>query len=285
MSQIQSHTEDKGKMVPIEQKTLYVAFNGHQVAVSSNVPEITELVEHGFSEMLEPEPARIFGRLEVFREGNKYHITGNNMDNDAYKSQSLDDIIKWFAQEVIHYMTMANPDLLWLHAGAAAYQDKAVIFPGVWGSGKSTLVTSLCELGWSYLSDDIVPIEMNSGNVLPFHRTPTVRKNSGQEMPSHRLGELQKVEIKLSRERMCRKPVKIIAILFPIYEHGSSARITPQSPANAALELLACCMNYEKHGEVAVRYVCSLMEQFPASRLYYSNGKSAAELIGSIYKE
>jgi hypothetical protein len=285
MSPIQSRIEDQRKIVPIEQETLYVAFNGHQVAVTSNVPEIIELVEHGFSEMLEPEPARIVGRLEVFREGEKYHIAGNNMDSEAYRSKSLKDILKWFSQEVIHYMTLANPDLLWLHAGAAAYRDNAMIFPGVWGSGKSTLVTSLCEDGWDYLSDDIVPIEMSSGRVLPFHRTPTIRKNSGQEMPSHRLGELQKIEIKLNRERICRKPVKVIAILFPIYDHGASARLAPQSPANAALELLACCMNYEKHGEVAVRYVCGLMEHLPASRLYYGNGKSAAELIGSIYKE
>ena len=283
MSPTQNHIEDKKKIAPIEQKTLYVAFNGHQVAVSSNVPEIIETVEHGFSEMLEPEPARIFGRLEVIRQGEKYNITGNNMDSEAYKS--LDDILKWFSQEVIHYMTLANPDLLWFHAGAAAYRDNAVIFPGVWGSGKSTLVTSLCEDGWAYLSDDIVPIEMNSGRVLPFHRTPTVRKNSGQEMPSHRLGELQKITVNLNQESLCQKPARIVAILFPYYAHGSSARITPQSPANAALELLACGMNYEKHGEVAVRYVCELMEQIPASRLYYGNGKRAAELIGNIYKK
>ncbi len=283
MSPTQSRIEDKRKIMQIDQKTLYVAFNGHQVAVSSNVPEIIEMVEHGFSEMLEPEPANIFGKLEVFREGEKYHIVGNNMDSEAYKS--LDDILKWFSQEVIHYMTLANPDLLWFHAGAAAYRDNAVIFPGVWGSGKSTLVTSLCEDGWAYLSDDIVPIEMNSGRVLPFHRTPTVRKNSGQEMPSHRLGELQKITINLNQESLCQKPARIVAILFPFYDHGSSARITPQSPANAALELLACGMNYGKHGEVAVRYVCDLMEQIPASRLYYGNGKRAAELIGNIYKK
>jgi len=284
MLQIQSRIEDKGKIVTIEQKTLYVAFNGRQVAVNSNVPDVIELVEHGFSEMLEPEPTRIIGKLEVFRVGEEYHLAGmNNMVIDEYRS--LEDILEWFAKEVIHYLIQASPDLLWLHAGAAAYQDNAVIFPGAWGRGKSTLVTSLCEEGWTYLSDDIVPIDMNSGRVIPFHRTPTVRKNSGQEMPSHRLGELQKIEIKLNQGSLCQKPAQIVAILFPIYDHGSSARIAPQSPANAALELLACFMNYENHGAGAVRYVCSLVEQFHASRLYYGNGKSAAELIGSIYRE
>ncbi len=284
MSPIRRRIDDKEKIVPIVQKTLYIAFNGHQVAVCSNVPEIIELVENGFSRMLEPASESIFGRLEVFREGDKYHLAGmNNTVIEEYRS--LEDILEWFSQEVIHYMTLASPDLLWLHAGAAAYQDNAVIFPGVSGSGKSTLVTSLCKDGWAYLSDDIVPIEMNSGRVLPYHRTPTMRKNSGQEMPSHRLGELQKITVNLNQESLCQKPARIIAILFPFYDHGSSARITPQSPANAALELLACGMNYEKHGDVAVRYVCDLMEQIPASRLYYGNGNKAAELIGNIYKK
>ena len=126
---------------------------------------------------------------------------------------------------------------------------------------------------------------MDSGRIIPFHRTPTIRKNPGQEMPSHRLGELQKIEVKLNQECLCQNPVLIGAVVFPIYSHGSSARITRHSPANAALELLDSCMNYEKHREGAVRYICGLMKHLPASRLYYGNGKSAAELIGSIYKE
>ncbi len=283
MLQIQSHPDDKGKIIYNAHKILYVAFNGHQVAVSSNVPEVIELVKHEFRKMLEPEPGRIIGRLEVFKESEKYYLAGNNLDSETYRS--LDDIVKWFTQEVIHYMTLANPDLLWLHAGAAAYRDNAVLFPGAWGQGKSTLVTSLCEIGWAYLSDDIVPIDMNSGWIIPFHRTPTIRKNSGQVMQSHRLAELQKVEIKLNHEQICRKPVKIMAIVFPIYDHGTSARIIPHSPAAAAMELLNNCLNFEKHGEEAVRYICGLVEYFPVSSLYYGNGKSAAELIGSIYKE
>ncbi len=220
-------------MVVTAQKTLYVAFNGHQVAVRSNVPEVIELIERSFSEMLEPEPTRIVGRLEVFREGEKYHLKGNSIASEEYRS--LDDILEWFTKEVIHHLIQANPELLWLHAGAAAYGSYAVLLPGAWGRGKSTLVTSLCENGWAYLSDDIVPLDLNSGRVIPFFRTPTIRKNSGQEMPLHRLGELQRIVIDIKQERLCRGPVPIGAIVFPIYSHGSPERIVPCSPAITTL--------------------------------------------------
>ncbi len=283
MPQVQSQTNDGEEMVVMAQKTLYVAFNGHQVAVRSNIPEVIELVERNFSIMLVPEPTRIAGRLEVFREGEKYHLVGNSIANEEYRS--LDDILEWFTKEVIHHLIQANPELLWLHAGAAAYGGYAVLIPGAWGRGKSTLVTSLCENGWAYLSDDIVPLDLNSGRVIPFFSTPTIRENSGQEMSLHRLLDLQKIVIDLKQKRLCREPVQIGAIVFPIYSHGSSARIVPYSPAATALELLESCLNFENHREEAVPYLCSLVKHLPTSRLYYSTGKNGAELIASTYED
>ena len=282
MPLVQSRLDDGGEMVVMAQKTLYVAFNGHQVAVRSNIPEVIELIERSFREMLEPEPTRIVGRLEVFREGDKYHLVGNSIASEEYRS--LDDILVWFNKEVIHHLIQANPDLLWLHAGAAAYRGSAVVFPGAWGRGKSTLVTNLCENGWTYLSDDIIPIDLNSFKVIPFLNSPTIRENSGQEMPLHRIVELQKIEIDLKQERLCREPMPIGAIVFPIYSHGSSARIVPYSPAATVLELLKSCMNFENHREEAVRHLCDGVKHLPNSHLYYSIGRHAAELINRVHE-
>jgi hypothetical protein len=282
MPLVQSRFDDGEKMVVMAQKTLYVAFKGHQVAVRSNIPEVIELIERSFSEMLEPESTRIVGRLEVFSEDEKYHLVGNSIASEEYRS--LDDILDNFHKEVIHQLIKANPDLLWLHAGAAACRDYAGLFLGSWGRGKSTIVTSLCENGWSYLSDDIVPLDLNSGKVIPFFKTPNIRENSEQEMPLSSLGELQKVEIDLEQKKLCRVPMPIGAIVFPIYSHGSPTRIMPCSPAIAALELLESCMNYENHQEAAVRYLCNLAKHLPTSRLYYSNGKNAAELIDHAHE-
>jgi hypothetical protein len=50
------------------------------------------------------------------------------------------------------------------------------------------------------------------------------------------------------------------------------------------LELLGSCMNFENHREEAVSQLCNLVKLLPTSRLYYSNGKDAAELVDRAHK-
>ncbi len=266
----------------ISQKTLYVAFGDHQVAVRSNIPEVLVWIERSFCEMLEQESASTVRHLEVFKKGEKYFLLGNS--EASVEDNSLNNILEFLNKVVIHHLIQANPNLLWLHAGAAAYRDYAVVFLGSWGRGKSTLVTNLCENGWTYLSDDIVPLDLNSGKIIPFSQTPTVREDPGQEIPLHCLGKLRKIEVDLKQKRVCREPMPIGAIVFPAYSHGSSARIVSYSPAATVLELLKSCMNFENHREEAVSRLCGLVKQMANSRLYYSNGKLAAELIDRATK-
>lgn len=60
---------------------------------------------------------------------------------------------------------------LLLHAGVAARQGKAVMLAGPPGLGKTTLVLKLLESGFSFFSDDVCPVEWNTGLVHPFPRS------------------------------------------------------------------------------------------------------------------
>ena len=261
----------------IHEKTLYVAFRDYQVAVHSSIPETLVWIKRCFCEMLAHKPANIVKHLEIFQKGEKYILREN--DDSSVENGSLNNILEFLNKVVIHHLIQAHPNLLWLHAGAAVYRNYAVVFSGAWGKGKSTLVTSLCDHGWSYLSDDIVPLVLNSGKVLPFSQTPTVREGPGREIPLHRLGELRKIEVDLKQKRVGRDPVPVGAIVFPTYSRYSSTRIVRCSPATAVLELLKSCLNFEGHREEAVDHLCRLLSRLPSLRLFFSNGKHAAELI------
>lgn len=57
-----------------------------------------------------------------------------------------------------------------LHASAALFREKVIVFLGESGQGKSTLAAYLSNNpGWRLVADDILPVEMDSGgvNVLP----------------------------------------------------------------------------------------------------------------------
>ena len=45
-----------------------------------------------------------------------------------------------------------------LHAGGICYEEQAIVFPAVGGSGKSTLTAALVQSGFTYLNDDVLPL-------------------------------------------------------------------------------------------------------------------------------
>jgi hypothetical protein len=63
---------------------------------------------------------------------------------------------------------------IFLHAGAVAWKNQAIIIPARSYSGKSTLVAELVKRGALYYSDDFAVLDKN-GLVHPFHRQISLR--------------------------------------------------------------------------------------------------------------
>lgn len=273
---------DEASRLPraVEQQTLHVDFDGCQIAIHSSIPPVWKEIERCFREMLEPAGGQIVARLGVYCEENKYQLTdeGEIIKEDT----SLHSIVSYLNYEVVLRLIKARPELLWLHAGAAVRRERAVLISGLSGRGKSTLVTSLCERGWSFMSDDIVPLDPNSSRVAPFPQTPAVREQYNEEYPLDRLGEVSKRSIELKPEVVWRESMPVCAIVFPKYSLHSQTELIVCSPANAALELLQNCMNFVHHGERALRYIRDLVKRLPAFHLPYSNKALAADLIAQV---
>jgi hypothetical protein len=261
----------------MNRQTLHIGFGGHQVAVHSEAPEVLEGVERRFGRMLESEPTNVVRRLEVHRDDQTYSLAGHA---EGYVERgALPDILRRLDYEVVLQLVEARPDLLWFHAGAAACGGGAVVFLGMWGQGKSTLVTSLYAQGWTYLSDDVVPLDPNSDRVIPFPQTPRVREGEGQELPRYRLRRLEKTEVALDPERVCREALSVRAFIFPQYDPDALANLEPCSPAAATLELLQHCINFTSHRGAAVRYLGDLVTRRPALRLSFNDGQQAAVAV------
>jgi hypothetical protein len=259
-----------------EARTLFVAFDGRQVAVSSDTPEVLAAFERSFRRMLRPEAGRLVARLKVGRVPEGYVL---RCDQDWVKSESLDGVLFYLSHEVVLRLIGARPDFLWLHAGAAAFRDRAVLVCGLSGRGKSTIVAALCDLGWHFLSDDVTPLDPLSGQIIPFPQTPMYRPHPGEEIPSDRLHELSKVEAAINPEGWCREAVPVAALIFPTYDPRQTAALTGCSPAVAAGELLQNCLNFAAHRETAFHQLCHLVKALPTLRLAFSSGAEAARLL------
>jgi hypothetical protein len=78
------------------------------------------------------------------------------------------------ALEGLVYDRLLRPErgLAVLHAAVAARGRRAVLFLGDSGAGKSVLSLRLARRGWTYLSDDLAPVD-GSGRVLAVPRPVT----------------------------------------------------------------------------------------------------------------
>lgn len=218
--------------------------------------------------------------FELHRRGDNWQI---RVDGELLDECGHGHLVDRIENRLVDILVAARPDLLWLHAGAARRQDGlAIVLPGPPGSGKSTLAISLFELGWSYLSDESVPVVAKTATALPFPRTPRVRVPSAKAANEFRLANLRKRAYEVPAERVCREPVELKAIVFPQFLADTVARLRPRSPASAVLELLQHCHGASERSELRVAGAVALVERLPVFDLHYSDGAAAAARLDEL---
>jgi hypothetical protein len=260
---------------------VYVGFERQQVAVRSDAPEILDGIEHSYRRMIEAEPGNVVGELEVYRNDGTYLLRG--ITEASLQDNSLREVLRCLDYEIVLRLIEARPDLIWLHAGAVAHGESAVLLCGPWGHGKSALVIALCQNSeWRYLSDDIVPLDPFNGKIIPFSQSPTIREIREAPLPDSRRNELRKLEVEMGPETICAEATAVHTVVFPSYRFGLPPELTLCSPAICVVELLKNCLNFKAHGEAAVQYFCGLVSRATCYNLWFDDRNSAAKLIADI---
>lgn len=254
--------------------------------MQSDDPEIIAPFLFSFREMLVEKPADVLATLRVRKDEAGYRVEGARKFDE--QNDTPRGILQQLKFEVIHRFVDVHPELLWLHAGAAARDERAVLLCGAWGSGKSTLVGHLCSMGWTYLSDDIVPIDLATGRLVAFPLTPMMRAHNKEEaavqLSPVEVSNLNKQVVELEQSAFAKENVGIAAIVFPQYDPKvEKMALMPISPAAATLELLRNCLDLKFHQEEAVHFLGGLIEARPVYMLRYNEGVGAATMLASAH--
>lgn len=258
---------------------VYVTFETHQVAFQTDVPAILKSIEIGFQYMLTTEPCNLITEMEVQSKHNDYQLS---VGGDLWATYpSIGETVQALHYEIPLQLIQERSDLLWLHAGAISNAKGAIIVSGASGKGKSTLVSQMCQRGWSFLSDDILPLDMQVSEVMPFPKTPMVRYSAEPDLPAELLRSLKKRRFVPSK--ICEQPVPILAIIFPQYKHQAVESLVDCSPATATVRLLEHNLNFVRHREKAVAYLSRLLTTVPAYTLPFADGAKASEIVGKAY--
>lgn len=232
-------------------------------------------LRRSFTHMSGEGARRGIGVVEVRRTNGRYVATGRR---GLYESHSLDDTTRWVRYQLIELIIRARDDLIWFHAAVAGFRGRAIMLPGRRGSGKSTIVRSLWARGWTYLTDDVVPLDPATNRVLPFPMLPAVRRDPGRHLSHDELAQVPKTEVELD-DRIERDALPVAAVVLPSSLRGGRTELTEATAGEATLALLEGCWNLPRVGDAAVAHIAALVPTLPIRRLTFGNPDRAADLV------
>lgn len=254
-----------------------VSFLGSTVKVSSDDAGITRSVMNLFALMAGKSDATALGevRYEVADQPARLMVDGDVVG----KSSGGAKLLRRGYREVVRLFIDEHPELVWIHAASAASNGGAIILPGSWGRGKSSLVLELHQNGWLFLSDDIVPLDPVAGQAIPFPGTPQVRSGTRKALSRDQLGTLPKSAVALPADSVAHVPQRVSSIVFPYFTPDADATLSPISPGQAVGELLENCLSFPNNDDKTIQTLCDMVEDMPVHSLHYSNVTEAAQLL------
>lgn len=185
---------------------------------------------------------------------------------------------------------------LTVHAAVIERHGFAAVLPAPPGSGKSTLCATLVHAGWRLLSDELTLLSLQG----PLDVTPLVRpislKNRSLEVMAEwvpggvfsavthdtakgRVGHLRAPQAHVDRMHERALPRWVV---FPRWEAGASASLTPRKRSSALLDLARNSFNYAVLGEPGFRRLAAMVDQCDCFDFRYSRLEDAVRLFQGL---
>ena len=150
---------------------------GIRVGIQTNQAEWMERLESHFPPLWQPVSAGVVDRVFSFRFGKTTHTLFEN-DELTLKARSLKQVLETFERQLKMYVAEMARRRVFVHAGAVAWNGKAIVIPGRSYTGKTSLVKGLVEAGATYYSDEYAVFDLQ-GRVHPYPQPLALRKPGG----------------------------------------------------------------------------------------------------------
>jgi hypothetical protein len=209
------------------------------------------------------------------------HSTITQTDGDEQRTPN-DVALAVLRKKVTAHWIDEHPEYLWLHAGAVACEEQAVLFTGPSGSGKSTLTLRLAEAGWQYLCDDVLAIEPESLRVYPIPFPPQRRTTYVQSMSRSDFLFQEKAGGAAHLPLPPGEVARVHALFLIQYVDGLESDIAccTLAPIQAGSELLAQSFGArERHKQVIGKVMKLVQEAAPVRRLEFSDAKPVLDYL------
>lgn len=173
---------------------------------------------------------------------------------------------------------------LMLHAGVVEKHGKAIIFPALPGSGKSTLSAALGLRGWRFLSDEFGLVRGCDGLLQPMPRPVPLKNESiqviqdfsssavlGPLFPKTRKGTVAHLQPPSVSVEQCQQLAKPAMVIFPLYQARAETDFKTLAKHYAFLKLSSNAFNYEVMGLTGFERVRDIINACACFNLVYSD--------------
>lgn len=188
--------------------------------------------------------------LDLFRDGDEIVLCQDGAE--LARASNLDLPLALLLYRGVVVGRTPEAQLAGLHTAGLASDHGALLLAGNHGSGKSTLAAALCQEGFQYLGDDLIPLLQGSRELAPMPNSICLKAGSWPVL-AHRYPGLSGLPIHRRAGRWVRYlpppppafpqwrgyPARLL--VFPSYRPDTSPTLTPLSSLEALDRLVASC--------------------------------------------
>lgn len=218
---------------------------GARIAIRSDVPDLLSAAMRSMPPGAEPQRMDDPDCLFELRTGNAGHLSLYEDDRvlagNLQVNEALDEL-----QSVLHVAVARNArDFVFVHAGVAAWQGKAIVIPGRTMSGKTSLVAALVRGGAGYFSDEYAVLDPQ-GRVHPYGKSLSVRDASGKG---------RNTGVETIGGRQWTQPCSMGMLIHTAFEPGARWQPRRLSSAKAMLAMLDNTVMVRDNPELAMQAI------------------------------
>jgi hypothetical protein len=139
---------------------------GQRVRIDCDDATLRRILVASFAGMAVCESAAGDLRYRILASAGGFQVHSSH--GASMRAESPAEALFLVEKDITVELQRRRPDLLFLHAGAVALGEQAVLLVAESGRGKSTTTWGLIHQGFSYLSDELSPVDGTSLQVLPY---------------------------------------------------------------------------------------------------------------------
>jgi hypothetical protein len=266
----------------------------HPFRVESEIPGLLALVSHLLRDLhggWDPAAHRYELRKEAQRPPFAAYVDGSLIRRVGSTLALVDELL-WH----VNRSAILTPDpKIAIHASAAVWEGRGILFPAPANSGKTTLAAALLMRGAVYVTDEAGLIDPRTSLLhsypKPIWMSPSaVRAVAGLRdrlRPEYR--SLDRVRAYATPKDLgtvtASDPVRVHLVVSPSYREGTATKLESISRAEAMMELATNAFALSRFGKQGIVALTRVVEGARCYRLTFGDLGSALSLLVEAFEE